>query len=187
MKRWVTLSLAGVSLVGLLVVCSCTVQNGTVSPEPQTFSNYGFSFEYPSDFVLLETGSLEGDNSYQEGSVVVRTQAEGINSFGILWLEAEPDEEPYSFLEERIDLFVTDPDLKEVSHWNEDTRSGYHLIYRAFTVTSDSGGTLHGVTGGLYSEDSQRCFVFYYTNSTVNNREKAIANLMAYLDTFRCE
>jgi len=187
------IAILGIVLVGMTTVCplGCARHNKT-----ETFTKYGFSFEYPAGYEVDERGVYrKGDaNSDSSGSVVL--SKEGRSSCLLVWdvnqeTEAQRGEsdlraELGSYTSDFEEAFGESGGSMQVGDIVEDSCSG-HKMLRCYYVVVWSGGTaVSGDVGQVYCGESRRSFMLFTESSHKEDEEDALAFFRMFTSSLVC-
>jgi hypothetical protein len=166
----------------------------TASPTPtptqtqiqwKTYSNYGFSFNYPEGMIIVLSGLNGQDANWNGGIVSVRNQHDVIT---IVW--AKTNGQPTNLDEVYLNEFKklqNNPDYTDVSFGNIEKKS--HLGH---TVSTISAVYKFAASNQLYSAQASWWYCpqsdrsYYISIDTQNDSIYAKDTLAAYLDSFIC-
>ena len=154
----------------------------TPSPEYNTYSKYGFSFEYPKGMSINEVGAAEHVATNTSGGIVGELIDDKQELVNIVWVRTvlEP---PH--VEIIIDAGFESMEAKgidvEKGQLVTSTKSGHEMLYQYFTATSE-GGTLYGIFGAWYCGTSER----YYELILFYSEQDVLSKYQQYLDSFVC-
>jgi len=193
-------SIAPLSMIGCMDEAqTSTASDSPTRPEMSVFSGYGFSFEYPKDYLVWQDGLLEDDANENSGIVQVAPQEGGFPLFAVTWvntwqwgleggLEAGfAGIESWEGIEsvQKGELVET---TKSGQHMLYD--EGHRLVYQYYTATTNTQGEIvYGMVGAFYCDNSQRAFGFVTMQSatTAVSSQEAFDNFKKdYLDYFDC-
>lgn len=162
-------------------------------PETKTFSNHGFSFEYPGKFSVTERGLYDYVANDISGVVEAFREDDEIEMFQTIWVHTRPDEfEPTDDLPMMLeDAFAGIESVENIAGFDtselvETTKAGQELLYKYYTFNFVGGDRVNGIVGAFYCEDGQKLFRLLTMNSTISDRQDVLEDFQRYLDSFVC-
>lgn len=179
-----------VVLVTLALGCGEEAETPTLSPTPtqyDTFSKYGFSFEYPKEMSLSEQPSMGTIVDENSGIVLGEKENKELELVTVGWQGiAEPVDIESSLIGSvagGLAALEAGEGVEEVVRGEqlEATKSGHQLLYQSFTVRG-GGEVMRGVVSAWYCDESNRLFNLI----TLYSGEDALALFQTYLDSFVC-
>jgi hypothetical protein len=179
-----TLAVLLIIIVGVAVGISFLWWLGnqrTPEEELKTFSDYGFSFKYPTDMGVSEQNATT-DFGMLTGEIVNGQELEFIKAS---WLtqETTPDLEillNMSFRGMESQGFIIQQGQKK----NYTTAKGYEMLYQSFTGTDAEKIPLKGISGVWYCSTSKRSFEFILI--LVQSQQDTNSKFLQYINTFTC-
>ncbi len=199
MKRWLTIGLVAVlALAGVMAACAPAPQEGPPPTELETYSKYGFSFEYPKAFPVTEMGMLENEANDTSGLVQVGLENEEVELFQVAWIKMMPDmievgpgglegnlkdslEGGFAALESGEGAPTV-----ERGELVKATKAGHLMFYQYYTATSTEGDKVHGIANVFYCDKSQKLFALMTMNSAISAKQDVLEDFQNYLDSFVC-
>lgn len=191
--------IAPLSMIG----CDGETQTSTASdaparPEMNTFSKYGFSFEYPKDFLVWRDGLLEDNANENSGIVQVAPEEEGFPLFAVSWVKAWQWglegglEAGFAGIENWEGI-----ESVQKGEFVETTKSGlrmlyeegHRMLYQFYAATTKTQGEIvYGIVGAFYCDNTQRAFGLVTMQKTTIgvSTQEALDNFKDYLDYFAC-
>ena len=193
-------------LAAIIVVCVIAITGiGAIcSPTPtptqfNTYSKYGFSFEYPKTFTVTEMGFLESEANDTSGLVQVGVEEnEDIEYFQVGWIKIMPDVIETGpgglegtlkgFLEDGFAGFESDEGVASLDKGElvESTKAGHLMFYQYYTATSTEGDKVYGIANCFYCDESLKVFSLMTMNDTISADEDVLEDFQNYLDSFIC-
>ncbi len=195
----ILVSIAPLSMTG----CGGETQTSTASqtparPDVSVFSKYGFSFEYPTDFLVWHDGLLEENANENSGMIQVAPEEEGFPLFAVSWVKTwrwgleGGLEFGFAGIENCEGVrSVQKGDFVETTKSEHRLlyKEGHRLLYQYYTATTMTEGEIvYGIVGAFYCDNTQRAFgllTMQKTTTAVSNQE-ALDNFKDYLDYFAC-
>ena len=182
----VVLVIIAVGSVSGYIVYSTVLSPSRAAPKPSsgfsTYSNYGFSFQYPQGMTITERGLLDNTATIASGTVLGETQGTKYELILVAWFRSV---NPIP-LEPTLDgAFTGMSNAQGVSSvvkgtQGEIAKAGYRVLYQYFTITA-GGRTSYGVYSVWYSTGGQRLYqlaLTYYLQNTFPVYQR-------YIDSFR--
>lgn len=187
-KKLATIGTLVLICTALISIVGCAKEE-TAREGYETYSRYGFSFEYPRSFLLFEQGVLESQANDTSGLVSAGVENEETNLIYVWWMKAQ---EWMVDLETGIeDGFLSMEDFEDVvsverGELVETTKAGHRMLYRYYSVTFTDGVKVFGIYGEWYCDKDQKIYDLYTMNSTISNKEDVLKDYQSYLDYFVC-
>mgnify|MGYP001085785609 CR=1 FL=1 len=178
-------------LLGLLVmsVVGCSEEAGipTVPARYETYSKYGFSFQYPGECTVSEMGLLLNLPNEYSGAVEVGVKNEGGKFFEVVWMKKSR----YSLegaLETGFAIMGSKEGIASVDRGElvEADKAGHRMLYQYYTATSVKGDELYGIAAVLYCDRTQNLYSLVTTNNNISARYDVLQDFRNYLDSFIC-
>lgn len=172
----------------LIAVSGCAKQEVTREGY-KTYSNYGFSFEYPQSFLLFEQGLLEAQANDTSGVVAAGVENEEVKQVAVSWGKAQ---ERVVDLEAGIEggfqemTSVEGVVSVEQGELVETTKAGHRMLYQYYSVTETRGDKLFGISGIWYCDKDQKLYCIVTANNTISSKEDVLRDYQSYLDYFVC-
>jgi len=169
---------------------------GTVTPTPiaalsKDYSKFGFGFDYPTGFSIIEMGMLDSEANDNSGLVQVAIQTDGIQMFQVAWFHVtlstwrtmgDWQQMLTNTLEGMKVEGIESVDKGEIV---ETTKAGHEMGYQCYEMTS-MGVTAYGIAAVFHCDDNQRCYQLIIVDSTISAEEDVLEDFMSYLDSFVC-
>jgi hypothetical protein len=193
------IAVLGVAILGMTILCplGCARHNKT-----ETFSNYGFSFEYPAGYELTERENAKGEaNSSSDGTIFVKKYDEGrtATQFMVTWYSLTtgstwtPTEDALlAHFEKNLAGYrqIWKEDGYESVQIGEvvgDSCGGHSMlcVYYEFTA-ADVGGTVYGTVGELYCDRSCRLSELLTMERGAGSEDDAMAFLRVFTSSLVC-
>ena len=167
------------------ILAACT----DLPPEAtrQTYANYGFSFEYPTGFSVVEM-PIEGQDtvSAQAGQVQFRFDAYPFELIQVLWLQALPGVDAQVYLDEFARSTGQRADVTYTAGASRAWTQGEHkALYQPFEF-AQQGFQLWGATVAWTCAESERVYIYSYATNPEVSDQDLTARLQAHLDAFAC-
>ncbi len=196
-------------LVGIIVACIVAVivivviatRPPTPAPTPtqfNTYSKYGFSFEYPNTFSVTEMGILESQANDTSGLVMAGVENGELEYFQVVWVKAMPDVMELgpgglagslkASLEDGFAGMETSEGITSVEEGElvETTKAGHLMFCQYYSVTSTEGPRAYGIVSCFYCDESLKLFGLMTMNDTISANEDVLEDFQNYLDSFVC-
>jgi hypothetical protein len=165
-----------------------------VAPEMKTYSNFGFSFEYPADFTVSELALLEDVATDQSGIVIAEElSTDYYEGYMVNWMEiTKSDIEAAG--KEKLLLAAIDGGFASMTSSGadvargeliEETKSGHDMYYQQFAAWV-YGGEAHGTCGTWYCEQSERIYNLFHVSTILTTDEAALDIFRPFLASFKC-
>ena len=163
-----------------------------------TYSKYGFSFEYPKAFSVTEMGAQESEANDSSGMVQAWVENEEIEIFLVNWIKMMPDviEIGPGGLEGNLknDLeygFAAIESTEGVASFEEGelveaTKAGHLMFYQYYTATSNEGDKMYGIASCFYCDESLKVFSLMTIIATTSVEEDILENFQNCFDSFVC-
>lgn len=188
MKKISVIGIVIVLSIALMSMVGCAKEAETPTPtEFKTFSKYGFSFQYPKEFPVLEGGMLENEANDNSGIVQVGLEGAETELFQVAWVKTVefPQLEamlagPFASME------AEEGSVTEKGELVETTKAGHRMLYRYYTFTSAQGDKVYGTLGVLMCDKSQKMFLLRTANNTISTKQDVLEDFQNYLDSFVC-
>ena len=156
-----------------------------VPPAPlaryETYSKYGFSFEYPEDMTISEQGLLEDRATDSSGMVLGTLENDKYELVFVGWMESAIAPSLEASLEVFLDVIAEGKANFEIGELVETTKAGRRLIYQYYTFTIE-GEASYGIHGVWYCDTNQRLYQLHLVYSEEDN----LPIYQRYLDSFVC-
>lgn len=185
-KKVIFLGVLLVLLFSLMLPLGCAKEAETPTLMGfKTYSKYGFSFEYPKEFSVTESGAFGNEANDNSGMVQVGVENEEVEYFQVAYAKTVQ----YSLESaiaggweglESAEVIVS----VEKGEIVETTKSGHRMIYQYYTATDITGEKLYGIQGGFYCDESQKLFLVMNINNTISAKHDVLEDFMNYLDSF---
>ena len=187
-------------MIGTLVLVSIALisMSGCAKPEVakeeyKTYSKYGFSFEYPKDFLVLEQGLLESQANDSSGMVQVGIQNDEVQMFQTGWIKMikstwEVDGNLKRTLGESFSRMETAEGVVSLNRgWLVGTnKAGHQMIYQYYNMTFTEGGKAYGIVAVFYCDESQVIYQLITINDTISAKQDILEDFQNYLGHFVC-
>ena len=173
----------------LMSVVGCGEQAKTPKPtELKTFSNYGFSFDYPTHFAMLEMGLMDSEPNDDSGMIQVMEENEkDVRLFQASYIRtATWDLE--SSLEGGFEGLEGAEGVASIEAGEivEATKEEYPMLYQYYNFTDTEDVRFYGIMSVFYCEKNQKLFALITMNSTISAKKDIIEDFQTYLDSFVC-
>jgi CubicO group peptidase (beta-lactamase class C family) len=167
------------------ILAACT----DLPPEAthQTYANYGFTFEYPSGFSVLEIPFPGRETlSSEAGLVQFQLLSYPFELVEAVWLQTGPDPDLEAHLAGFVEAGSQQAGVElTVGESRAFTKGDHEAIHQSFDFRQQ-GVQLRGATVAWYCTESQRVFILSYaTNPEVSDSDME-ARLQEHLDAFDC-
>lgn len=151
--------------------------------EYETYSKYGFSFEYPTAMTMSEQGLLENTATDSSGIVVGELKNDEHELIFAGWLNTVVAPDLEVSLEGAFGGMVQSEGTTNLERGElvEATKAGHAMIYQYYTVTIE-GEAFHGIYGVWYCETNQR----FYQFNLMSTEEDTLPTYQRYLDSLVC-
>ncbi len=147
-----------------------------------TYSNYGFSFQYPKTWTISEHGLLDNAANSYSGIVTAQSTTSKNDLLLVGWTQSYNAIDPATVLSPAISGFqrgLGGTSLVMGQQGTTTTTAGYSVPYQPFSITV-SGAQVNAVWSAWYSTHGARL----YQLSVVTSGQDAISPFNAYLSTF---
>jgi len=147
-----------------------------------TYSNYGFSFQYPKTWTITERGLLDSTADSNSGLVLAQSTTSQSDLVLVGWTHSVNSIDPSTVLSGAINGFQRGSggtDLVVGQQGTATTTAGYSVIYQPFSITI-SGTHVNAVWSAWYSTHGQRL----YQLSVVTSGQDAVSPFNTYLSSF---
>ncbi|UCG83587.1 MAG: hypothetical protein JSW38_01855 [Dehalococcoidia bacterium] len=176
------------SLIVSILIISCVVTGcGNNSGESNTFSKYGFSFEYPENFSLTRD-EVDRGVIYIEIDKIPANVGEA-EYFQIMCGDIDenvPAPDPYEF------LYSTAENLHELGTRTEGPKTatahlGHQVPYQLYTLQYDfEVEEEYHVSAAFYCDMNNRLFVILFSSEAANDWAGATDAFTSFLYSFAC-
>jgi len=136
-----------------------------------TYSKYGFSFEYPKAFSVTETGTLESKANDSSGVVEFLWTENGEPELCVVgWTAATPAEMEIwpggleGYVKDVLEFGIAALEISEETasfekgELGESTKAGHLMFYQYYAHTPTEGDKVYGVISCFYCDNSQNFF-----------------------------
>lgn len=191
--------LVGASKKGMIAMCVITgfltlfliasigvfyMESSEQITEFETYSKYGFSFEYPERMSISEKGIFNDIADGNSGLLIVANR-KGTENVVVGWIYTDQP----ALLEDALEAMIEEArcvegltDMTEGAVI-ETTKSGHRMIYQPVRYKS-YGSEVYGIYGLWYCNKSQRLYTI--TVEICEGEEIADTLFRRYLDSFVC-
>jgi len=194
----ILVSIAPLAMIGCGGETQTSASDEPAGPEMNTFSKYGFSFEYPQDYLVWQDGLLEDDANANSGMVQVAPEEGGFPLYAVSWVKTWQWglegglEAGFAGIEnwEGIES-VQKGELVETMKLGHQMlyETGHHMLYQYYAATTKTQGeTIYGIVAALYCENAQKAFglVTMQKSTAEVSSQEALDNFRDFLDYFAC-
>ena len=194
----ILVSIAPLAMIGCGGETQTSASDEPAGPEMNTFSKYGFSFEYPQDYLVWQDGLLEDDANANSGMVQVVPEERGFPLYAVSWVKTWQWglegglEAGFAGIEnwEGIES-VEKGELVETTKLGHQMlyETGHHMLYQYYTATTKTQGeTIYGIVAAFYCDNTQKAFglVTMQKSTAEVSSQKALDNFRDFLDYFAC-
>lgn len=173
-------------IASFILLAGCT-------QEVETYSKYGFSFEYPKKHSINEIGMLQNEATEESGLVQATLGNEEL--LQVTWVGMQQ-----SIWEVAVDLQVSLEDsfagLEEESI--ETIQRGELLgainiphiphptLYQDYVAIETEGNKIYGVVAVFYCDESQKLFKLMTVNYTSGAKQDVLGQFLHFLNSFIC-
>jgi hypothetical protein len=153
----------------------------------ETYSNHGFSFEYPKGFPVTEQGLLQSEADDLSGMVMVSDGSEDVKYFTVSWIETA-----FYSLEGSLECSLAGILSKEnvascdSGELVETSHAGHRVVYRYYAATSVDGEEVRGVMGTFFCDKCHRAYGLSTVTSDLSSKDYVIQGFRDYLGSFVC-
>jgi hypothetical protein len=147
-----------------------------------TYSNYGFSFQYPKTWTITERGLLDNTADSNSGLVTAQSTTSQNELVLLAWTHSVNSIDPSTTVTGAISGFQRGSggtNLVIGQQGTTTTTAGYSVLYQPFSITV-SGTTVNAVWSAWYSTHGQRL----YQLSVITSGQDAMSSFNTYLSTF---
>jgi hypothetical protein len=153
----------------------------------ETYSNHGFSFEYPKGFPVTEQGLLQSEADNLSGVVMVAADSTDEGYFTVSWIETDT----YSLegsLEGTLAGILSKEGVASCDRGElvQTSHAGHRVLYRYYAATSVDGEEVHGVMGTFFCDTCHRAYGLSTVASDLISKGRVIQGFQDYLDSFVC-
>jgi hypothetical protein len=166
--------------------------------EIRTFSDFGFSFQSPKDYLVWQDGLLDEDADEYSGLIQVAPEQESLPLLAVSWLRTwqyglegglEAGFEGVTNWEGVAS--VTKGELVQAAKTGHRMlyQEGHRMLYQYFTATTDiQGEILCGVVGVFYCPDTQRAFSLVTLQNATGDvsSQQTLDQFEHYMDSLVC-
>ena len=194
-------------IIAIIIITAIATNIPTPTPTPtqfNTYSKYGFSFEYPKTFSITEVGMLESAANDSSGIVqawVENVENEELELFQVSWITIRPDvieigmgglegnlknslEDGFAAMESTEGIVSV-----EKGELVEATIAGHLMFYQYYTSNFAEGDTVHtvyGIAACFYCDKIQKLFSLMTMNNTISAKEDVLTDFQNHLGSFVC-
>lgn len=147
-----------------------------------TYSNYGFSFQYPKTWTISEHGLFDNTADSNSGLVTAQSSTSQNDLVLVGWNHSVNTIDPSTVLTPAINGFQKGSggtSLVMGQQGTTTTTAGYSVLYQPFSITV-SGTHINAVWSAWYSTHGQRL----YQMSVVTSGQDAMSPFSTYLSSF---
>ena len=147
-----------------------------------TYSNYGFSFQYPKTWTITEHGLFDSTADSNSGLVTAQSTTSQNDLVLVGWNHSVNTIDPSTVLTPAINGFQKGSggtNLVIGQQGTTTTTAGYSVLYQPFSITV-SGNNINAVWSAWYSTHGQRL----YQLSVVTSGQDAMTSFNTYLSSF---
>ena len=181
----IILGLSGILLLSVILWAN---KQFSTTPElelTETYSNYGFSFKYPSGMKITEEGVLEKIPSENSGAISGKISPKGLyHVIAIVWVRRETFN-----ADESISRFFDSMEKKGVRFVNKGSRGemvhrGHKTTYQTYEAYANVKGPnhLYGVVSVWYCNQTKKM----YSLQVIHDKRSVLPLFQEYLDLFVC-
>jgi CubicO group peptidase (beta-lactamase class C family) len=149
----------------------------------ETYTNYGFSFDYPKGMAIREL-AVPGQDEISASSGLLQFQFDYpfLELLTIIWSKSEVPPPPDDIFDVYYDhLGVEFDEVESIESLTKDDRE---IMYQKFTF-SEQGYKFEGIVSTWYSETQERVYLFAYTIMPVlTTQVDLMAKFQDYLEAF---
>jgi len=199
MTRRIVILIAVLAIVFILEACAKPAVVPAPEPEPaqniNTYSKWGFSFDYPKEFVLAEAGIFESLATDSSGVVVVeqitQDDYEGcsigwINTAKSTYESTGGDATLLQGLDIYFDGAATEGYDTTRGEITGETKSGHYLLYQYYIITLSATTEAYGIAGTFYCDHSERLFILDPESTKSSTNEEALEFFRPFLESLKC-
>ena len=168
--------------VNLTADMTLTVTYVLASPLYNTYSKYGFSFEYPKGMSISEHGILESTATSGSGKVMGELYTDDVEEVVVVvWLTTVQVPNLEISLNDEFEYLEAEGYDVDRGQLVTGTKAGHEMKYQYFTAIAE-GETVYGIIGFWYCDTNNRLYelCFLYTESST------LPKFQQYLDSFVC-
>lgn len=190
-KKLIMIGIVVLVSTALIAVSGCAKQEATREGY-KTYSNYGFSFEYPKSFLLFEQGVLESKANDTSGMVAAGVENEELKGVGVIWFKVQESLVDQVTLEAGMEGgfqgLAGGEDVVSVERGElvETTKAGHRMLYQYYALTTTEGDKTFGIYGSWYCDKDQKVYILSTENSTISSKKDVLRDFQSYLDCFVC-
>ena len=161
--------------------------------EVETYSKYGFSFQYPKKHSINEMGMLQNEATEESGLVQATLGNEEL--LQVTWVGMQQSiwevardlqvslEDSFAGLEEESIETIQRGELLgavNIPHIPHPT------LYQDYVATETAGNKLYGTLGVFYCDESQKLFKLMAVNYTSGTKQDVLEQFLHFLNSFIC-
>lgn len=187
MGRRIVILITVLAIVFILGACA--------KPDVNTYSKWGFSFDYPEEFMLSEVGVLEAVATDTSGMVLAdKINGDEYENYGIAWMnmvksfyEARGGNESLPLgLDAMFDTMAMAGIGITRGEIAEETKLGHYIFYQYYIATNPDGDEPYGIGGTFYCDHSERLFDLDSMSTNSSTNEEALEFFRPFLESVKC-
>jgi CubicO group peptidase (beta-lactamase class C family) len=155
-------------------------------PLQETYSKYGFSFDYPSGMTITENGIREESASENSGVVQFRSEIP-FELINVIWYTSEEAPDLEAFLDELFGIMESGgTEVNNRSPLVTSVKAGHKMVYQPVNIT-DQGFLITGIVGSWYCDEADQIYTFYYMSlPEIATQEDLQREFQIHLDSLVC-
>ena len=153
----------------------------TSSPLFNTYSKYGFTFEYPKGMSITEKGMLESTATNSSGMVLGELKNGKSEEIMAGWISTVTAPDLEAGMEGGFTGMKNTGATVDKGQIVYSTKSGHTMIYQYFNATVE-GETWYGISSGWYCDTNDR----FYMLLTMSSEQDVLPKFQQYLGSFIC-
>ena len=163
LKSWFNVKTLAVGVIIVVTATSAYIFLNTPRAQYETYSRFGFSFEYPEGMEIGEEGM---------GGIGIATIAAGIvqgtliendtpEIIGVIWIPFESSPILEEFLDQAFSQFGEGNEVESRGTLMSTKKGDYDMLRQDFTM-SEGGNLISGVAGTWYNPLAERVYLTFY-------------------------
>ena len=173
--------IVAVACFGVVIWWYSQKPSPTQSQGFNTYSKYGFTFEYPKSMSITERGMLESTATSSSGMVIGELSNGEYEMVLAGWLSTVTAPDLEDSLTGGLEGMETEGTTVVEGQRVNSTTSGHTMMYQYFTATIE-GETLNGIWGVWYCDTNDR----FYQLGLMYSEQNMLPKFQQYLDSFTC-
>lgn len=178
----------------VIMPISCAEEKATETPTStdfKTYSNYGFSFEYPRGFTINEMGMLQSEANDASGLVQAMRGDEEL--LQVLWMGMTKDFWELGgglsvALEDSFAGLAMDETIVSIERGEivETTKEGYQMLYQDYFATVTVGDNFGGIIACFYCDKAERLYQLITGHTESTTKQDRLTYFQRFSDSLIC-